>query len=124
VLEEYTERHKKVIRDSINEDETKKRMIRKINELNRPPIREIIDKVLTRYGTEYKDLYPENEEATFFTTRNQLIHTAGEVNEELLLKDTYRVRSLAERIILRMLEWYDLSGAPDEGLRQYLTGER
>src|SRR6266850_1241724 len=113
----------KVIQESSNEDETKKRMLRKISELNRPPISDIIDKVLSSYPTGNKDLYPENQEATFFTTRNQLIHTAGVVDEERLYKDTYRVRSLAERIILRMLDWYDLSGAPNEGLRQYLAGE-
>lgn len=111
-------------------------IITKMNELNRPSIREVVKWLMRDYQVFYDDLYPNQtftlpftfpktikDPATFFTTRNKLIHTADEIDSAHLFKETYCLRSLVERLILKMLGWNDMSGAPEEGLRLFLTGE-
>ena len=127
---------KQIVHSKIDHKLTEDLIITKMNELNRPSIREVVKWLMRDYQVFYDDLYPNQtftlpftfpktikDPATFFTTRNKLIHTADEIDSAHLFKETYRLRSLVERLILKMLGWNDMSGAPEEGLRLFLTGE-
>jgi len=81
----------------------------KIPELNRPPIRSTIDKILQFYSIEWKDLYPEGSDLTIFNTRNKLFHSARKVDFDYLIKEMDRLQILLARIILKILGWNDLS---------------
>jgi hypothetical protein len=114
---------KNIILSHVDDDVVKSMMNNKIAELNRPAIKDVFKKLHVEYGVYYEDLYPSGAELTLFNTRNRLIHSADEIDVQLLFDETYRLRSLVERVILAMLGWHDTSGAPHEGLRRYLAGD-
>ncbi len=112
------------IRDTIDDPHVKDQIMAKVRELQRPPLRNLINRLFKDYSVSWEDLYPHSQKNyTFTDTRNKLIHRAAQVDIDTLFRETYRVRSLVERLILRMLEWDDLYGAPDPSFLQYLSSK-
>lgn len=104
-------------------DNARKLMEDKLGELQRPPLRSLIERICGNYSVSWEDLCPPDREATFFNTRNRLFHGSEEIDIKKLVYETDRVQSLVERLILRMLGWDDLSQAPHETLRYRLSSE-
>ena len=61
---------------------------------------------------EWKDLYPNDvARPSFFNTRNALVHSANEIDFDILFCETYRVQTIVERLLLKLLGWKDIHGA-------------
>lgn len=85
----------------------------KLLELNRYSLKHCLSTILAKYGVEYLDLYPQKDkEMPFIHTRNELFHTAAEIEPFQLLKETERLRIIIQRLILRLLGWQDLHLCP------------
>jgi len=63
-------------------------------------------------------LYPSNvslDRPRFIRTRNEIFHSNAPVDGAFVLRETYRVFALFERLILRALGWVDLSATGAAG---------
>jgi hypothetical protein len=99
---------RKLIRDQLP-DAKSQPIVDKINELNRPSIWSLVDSLLSEQSVEWKDLYPNDvAKPSFFNTRNALVHSANEIDGELLFYETYRVQTIVERLILKLLGWKNI----------------
>ena len=90
-------------------------MIReKIPELNRPTIGVQLQWLCDSLGVTWRDLYPASYDLTgprFIKTRNEIFHSNTPIDGRLVLRETYRVSLLFERLILKALGWSDLDNA-------------
>ena len=103
---------RKLIRDQLPDAESNKPIIDKVSELDRPSIRSLVDSLLSDQSVEWKDLYPANVASpSFFKTRNKLVHSANEIDFDILFCETYRVQTIVERLLLKLLGWKDIHGA-------------
>ena len=59
-------------------------------------------------------------DAYVIKTRNRLIHTAEDIDEDILFNDMQRLKAIIERLLLRILGWNDLSRAPNKYQLEYL----
>ena len=83
----------------------------KVPELNRPSIATQLQSMCDRLDVTWRDLYPpslELERPRFIQTRNEIFHSSAPVNGPFVLRETFRVSALFERLILRTLGWADL----------------
>ena len=100
---------RKLIRDRLPDVESNKPIIDKVNELDRPSIWSLVDSLLNEQSVEWKDLYPTDAvRPSFFNTRNALVHSANEIDGELLFYETYRVQTIVERLLLKLLGWKNI----------------
>lgn len=99
---------RKLIRDQLP-DAKSQPIVDKVNELNRPSIWSLVDSLLSDQSVEWKDLYPNDvAKPSFFNTRNALVHSANEIDGKLLFYETYRVQTIVERLLLKLLGWKNI----------------
>ena len=99
---------RKLIRDQLS-DVKSQPIIDKVNELDRPSIWSLVDSLLSDQSVEWKDLYPTDvAKPSFFNTRNALIHSANKIDGDLLFYETYRVQTIVERLLLKLLGWKNI----------------
>ena len=84
----------------------------------------IIDKMLEDLKIEKKDLYPVGEKITLITTRNNLFHSSVNPDYDLLIKEDMRLDALVGRILLRTLDWDDISKSPNRFILEWLADFR
>ncbi len=102
---------RKLIRDQLP-DAKSQPIVDKVNELNRPSIWSVVGSLLSDQSVEWKDLYPNDVASpSFFNTRNALVHSANEIDFDILFCETYRVQTIVERLLLKLLGWKDINGA-------------
>lgn len=98
-----------VIEKNVSNPEILDRMKKKIPELNRPTFRFVLEKLLSSYDIDWKDLQPPNHPFTMINTRGELFHSSKELNLDRLARDRHRLQIIIERLLLRLLGWSDLS---------------
>jgi hypothetical protein len=84
----------------------------KLPELNRPSIATQLQWVCDRLDVTWRDLYPSSlnlDKPRFIQTRNEIFHSSAPVDGPFVLRETYRVSAVFERLILRALGWADLA---------------
>jgi len=97
----------------------------KIPDLNHPPLQNVIEKLLAKYGLDWRELYPPSQnKLTLINTRDRLFHTSEEREGMFLLEETERLQAIVGRLLLRMLGWHDISCCPRKDLLAILTNER
>ncbi len=106
----------------VDSEEARTTLKGRIPELNRKPLRDVLLRLFSDYGVEWQDLYPSGSNLDLVGTRNVLFHSSTPINIETLAKETARLEALVQRLLLRMLDWRDLSRAPDAFKRRWLTG--
>jgi hypothetical protein len=108
-----TESIKKIVHTEVSDQESRRRIYNKLNELNRPALKTVLDKLLSLYNLSYDDLYPCNQDISLIKTRDDLFHSSNKPDHDHLIRELYRLRSLIERVLLSMLGWSDHSNSPD-----------
>jgi hypothetical protein len=96
---------------------------RKLPELNRPAFAELLENLLRDHGVEWRDLYPPHADLSrprFIALRDKLVHTGTVDPTAALDLETIRLQGLVERVLLRMLDWEDISSAPRSWFRMLL----
>ena len=94
----------------------------KVNELNRPPLWYVLERLLMKYGIEWKDLYPPNtDKPTFMRARNKLLHSAEPVDYEILYYEKERLRIVLERLIIKLLGCQETNWAASNTYVKYLS---
>ena len=96
----------------------------KLPELNRPPLRTVLDVIFKRYDIPWDDLYPEGSDLSIVKTRNALFHTSEDMDLTLLVKETERLKIVLARILLRMLGWEDISHSQDRFTKEWLRASK
>jgi hypothetical protein len=109
-----------LIDKSVTDPKAKSEMMKKVTELNRPPLRTSLEEMASETKVKWTDLYPENAEFSLLNTRNQLFHTAKKFDIDHLARETERTRILVERLLLGFLGLTDLSRPLDVGLLDFL----
>lgn len=96
----------------------------KIPDLNHPPLRGVLENLLSTYQIDWKELYPlSQEKLSIINTRDRLFHTSEEREGMFFLKETDRLQALVGRLLLRMLGWDDLSFCPRQDILNSLIEE-
>ena len=89
-----------------------KRMIQdKLPELNRPTIGTQLKWVCDLLDVTWRDLYPASYDSAvprFIKTRNDIFHSNATLDSTMVLRETYRVSLLFERLILKTLGWSNM----------------
>jgi len=72
---------------------------------------------MAAYNVEWKDLYPDHHtlrKPAFIDIRNELFHTGSRLSVARLHAETLRIRALATKLLLRLLNWTgDIFYPPD-----------
>ena len=110
-----------IIEKNIKPREVSEKILNKIPELNRPSTRFVLDLLLSKYNIDWIDIYPPASAFTLIKTRNELFHSSRKLNIDLLTKEVYRLQSIIERLLLRMLGWEDISRTPTDYIKKWLT---
>jgi hypothetical protein len=98
----------------------------KLPELNRPSIASQLQWLCDSLGVTWRDLYPPNvslDRPRFIRTRNEIFHSNAPVDGAFVLRETYRVSALFERLILKALGWTDLSATGSAGAEIPITDD-
>jgi hypothetical protein len=98
----------------------------KLPELNRPSIASQLQWLCDSLGVTWRDLYPPNvslDRPRFIRTRNEIFHSNAPVDGAFVLRETYRVSALFERLILKVLGWTDLSATGSAGAEIPITDD-
>ena len=112
---------KELIKEKIGSKTLRGKIYPKLRELNRPSFDSVLDEILEKFDVEWKDLYPNNHKRTIIQTRDDLLHSSKTIDFKFLSKESYRLRSIIERILLRMLGWKDISNSPKNYIKEWLT---
>jgi len=110
-----------VIKEDVQSSKARNMIRRKTRELNRPPLRYVLDVLFSRYDVVWKDIYPKGSDLTIIDTRNDLFHSSKDLDIDNLVRERDRLQALLERILLHMLGWDDISRSPTGSLKQWLT---
>ena len=89
----------------------------KIPELNRPSIGAQLEWLCGSLNVDWRDLYPSScnlKVPRFIKTRNEIFHSNVPIDGGLVVRETYRVALVFERLVLNALGW---SGAHSIGRR-------
>jgi hypothetical protein len=115
-------RHKlnQTIEEVISDTDLQNLISEKIKELNRPSFRRKLKAVLTHYNIVWKDLYENEKELKFISIRNQLFHSNKPLIFSEVYKELIRLRSIFERIVLKLISWDDYSNCPPEHILKSL----
>ena len=92
----------------------------KIPELNRPSIAAQLQWLCDSFDVTWRDLYPASYDLTrprFIKTRNEIFHSNTPIDGGLVVRETYRVSLLFERLILKALGWSDLDNTSPRAAR-------
>jgi hypothetical protein len=98
----------------------------KVPELNRPSIATQLQWVCDLLDVTWRDLYPpglELNKPRFIQTRNEIFHSSAPIDGPFVLRETYRVSALFERLILRTLGWEDLGATGPGNMEISITTE-
>jgi hypothetical protein len=98
-------------------------MIKKIPELNRPPLKDFLLEIFEKLKFDLHHIYPKDAEFTLLKTRNQLFHTSMEPEINFLWKETVRAKVVLENLVGRMLECEEYIYSPKSWERNSLTKE-
>jgi len=98
-----------------------KKTAARVRETNDDFFDSVLDEILEKFDVEWKDLYPNNHKRTIIQTRDDLLHSSRTIDFKFLSKESYRLRSIIERILLRMLGWKDISNSPKNYIKEWLT---
>lgn len=120
-FEEMADDIKRLIEERLVDSNEKKLIIEKLPELNRPSFHVVLESMLSDYGINWRDIYPQGAQLTLVKTRNRLFHSSEEINSWVLIREMQRLRVLVERILLALLGWTDFSQSPPEHERRFLT---
>ncbi len=112
---------KSIVNENVKSDESKKKIIEKISELNRSSLKSILDHMFKKYSIDNSDLYPTGSNFKLIETRNTLFHTSVELDFKYLVKETFRLDVVLQRIILRLLNWPDISHTLDDYRKRWLS---
>ena len=110
-----------VIKAHVSSPEIFDRIKTKIPELNRPPLRFVLETLFSRFDIDWRDLHPPGDPLTLIKTRGELFHSSREVDLDRLAKDRHRLQAILERLLLRLLGWGDLSRSPTAHTRMWLA---
>lgn len=110
----------KIITDKSSSSDVACKMKDKLPELNRPSLRNVLGSLFKRYSITWKDIYPSGNDFTLVKTRDVLFHSSTGINEDLLFKEYYRLRIIIDRLLLRILDWPDLSLVPSSYIKKWL----
>ena len=112
---------KEVVKGNVEDVNIIARILKKMPELNRPAIRDVLDCVFEEYKVQWTDMYPLESDFTLLKTRDMLFHSSEEIDIENLAKEMYRLRSIIERVLLAMIGWTDNSYSPESGIKRWLV---
>jgi hypothetical protein len=112
---------REVVRDSVQDEETVQRIIKKLPELRRCPFIDQLSDLLEEYDLDIAALWPpgidvEEELRSLIKRRNVYLHQGRMEDVEAYVFDLDRLRSLVELWILKLLN------CPDEALNPAATG--
>jgi len=110
-----------VIKKNVESPDMFDRIQAKIPELNRPSLRFVLESLFKRYNIDWRDIYPPGSDFTLIKTRDELFHSSRELNIDVLVKELYRLQVLIQQLLLRMLDWVDLSHSPTDLIKKRLT---
>ena len=109
------------IKDNVTCSQHREMIYKKIRELNRPSMKTVLQSMFENYSTSWDDLYPDGTAKSLIQTRDALFHSSKDIDVDLLDKETHRLRSLVERIMLAMLSYRSFSRSPEEHVRRWLV---
>lgn len=112
---------KELIKKKIGSKIIRGKIYPKLRELNRPSFDSVLDEILEKFDVEWRDLYPISHKRTIIKTRDELLHSSRTPDFNFLSKESYRLQSIIERILLRMLGWKDISNSPKNYIKEWLT---
>lgn len=99
-------------------------MFKKVPELNRPSIKQILKGLFEELQIDCSDLYPPSHDCfSFIEMRNRLFHSSESINPERLWMETSRLTYIVERVLLRLLGWDDLSLSPRVPEKLWLSSD-
>lgn len=84
----------------------------KLSDLNRPAFASLLQWMCDKYQVEWRDLYPSDavmDSPRFIRTRNEVFHSHKPIDGAFIVRETMRVRAVFERLVLRVLDWEELS---------------
>lgn len=124
LFEPISESIKVQIREAVDSPDVRARIYGKMRELNRPSLHFVLDSLFSKNEISYDDLYPEGEKFSLISTRDQLFHSSKEINHDHLFREFYRLKSLLERLLLRLLGWRHLDRSPDDYTKNWLREKK
>ena len=100
-------------------------MAEKVTELRRPPFWDGLKDLMQRLKVPWEDLYPDPlpEKPTFLGIRNTLFHSHTRIEDEVIAKETVRLKTVVDRIILRHLGHKELWMVPPPNVRHFVAGQ-
>lgn len=98
-----------------------RQMIKKIPELNRPPLKGFLLEIFEKLEIDWQHIYPKDAEFTLLNTRNQLFHTSEEPEINFLWKETTRAKVVLENLIGKMLACEEYIYSPRSWENEFLT---
>ncbi|MCK4307496.1 hypothetical protein KAW50_04635 [candidate division WOR-3 bacterium] len=111
-----------IIDDKVGDPKVREKIQKKIPELNRPPLKFILDSLFSKYDVDWKDIYPSGTpDYTFIKTRNYLFHSSKKIDGDPLIKETYRLQVIVERLLLSILDWKDFSCSLPDYIKRLVT---
>jgi hypothetical protein len=113
LIEPLSDSIKDQIRRFVDSPDIRGRIYDKIRELNRPSLRFVLDSLLSENNISYSDLYPDSEEFSLISTRDQLFHSSKKVDYDHLFREHHRLKSILERLLLHLLGWNNYDRSPD-----------
>ncbi len=114
---------RKLIKTNITHKETRKKVYEKIGELNRPSLSYVLTVLFNKHKVKWHDLYPHQTDGAFpfIKTRNKLFHSSSKVDDDKLIKETYRLRYILDRLLLSFLGWENLMHSPPSYNTRWLS---
>ena len=109
-----------VITSSVTEEVKCNQIENKIIELNRPPLRDVIELMFKEYEVPWQDLYPPDHPLSIINTRSKLFHSAEILDVDKLGDETDRLKAIVARLILKILGWNYISHIPRKEVADYL----
>ncbi len=99
---------------------------RKLPDLRRPALGEVLEDMLQTYRVSWRDLYPAKLDSVsppFIDVRDKLLHSNRSVAPHRIWYEVLRVQAVVERVLLRMLGWADIDCSPRDYFREVLQSE-
>jgi hypothetical protein len=109
---DFSDKLKKTIKTVVSDEELQSLIIEKLRELNRPSFRRKLEAVLAYYNVKWDDIYENGNEFKFINIRNLLFHSNQDLNFSIVYNELIRLRSIFERIVLKLISWDDYSNCP------------
>lgn len=113
---------KNLIKLNITNENKRSDIYPKLLDINRKPLKKLLEILLSSLLIDWHDLYPQGKELSIVTTRNRLFHrnVDEEMNIDELWKESIRTQRMVERIILKLMGCSDFSVVPDKFEKEWL----